>query len=124
MLPFTTEEFLQVFEQDNEAVWPMQIVMIPLFWAAIGSSAAFLSGVWDDLGLLVAGLLGAVEVLRKSVHRRVGRAVPQSIRLRRLPGEHRWFSRKLHPWQWRPSEISPLPRRSIPDGIEDAVRLK
>lgn len=37
---------------------PRHVVVIPLLWAIIGSSAVFLFGVVQDLGLLVAGLLG------------------------------------------------------------------
>ena len=37
---------------------PRHLLVIPLLWAIIGSSAVFLFGVVQDLGLLVAGLLG------------------------------------------------------------------
>lgn len=37
---------------------PRHLLVIPLLWALIGSTAVFLLGVVQDLGLLVAGLLG------------------------------------------------------------------
>jgi hypothetical protein len=35
MLPFTTEEFLDVFGRYNEAIWPMQVVAYGLGFAAV-----------------------------------------------------------------------------------------
>lgn len=37
---------------------PRHLLVIPLFWAFIGSTAVFLLGVVQDIGLLVAGLAG------------------------------------------------------------------
>jgi hypothetical protein len=42
---------------------PRWVFVVPLLWAAIGSSAAFLLGVTEDLALLVAGALGIAGVL-------------------------------------------------------------
>ena len=39
---------------------PVFLVAIPLVWAGIGSTAAILLGVPEDLGLVVSGLIGAV----------------------------------------------------------------
>lgn len=39
------------------------VVVVPILWAAIGSTAAFTLGVYQDLGLLVAGVLGLVMLL-------------------------------------------------------------
>jgi hypothetical protein len=39
---------------------PVFLVAIPLIWAGIGSTAAILLGVPEDLGLVVSGLIGAV----------------------------------------------------------------
>lgn len=39
--------------------------VVPLAWAAVGSSAAFALGVTQDLGLLVAGVVGLVAMTRK-----------------------------------------------------------
>ncbi|MEW6128579.1 MAG: DUF6064 family protein [Acidobacteriota bacterium] len=36
---------------------PWQLLIIPLLWSLVGSTAAFLFGVKEDFGLLVAGLL-------------------------------------------------------------------
>ena len=38
---------------------PIWLLCIPLAWAGIGSTAAVLLGVREDLGLLVSGLLAA-----------------------------------------------------------------
>jgi hypothetical protein len=35
---------------------PWSLVAIPILWTIVGGSAAFLLGVWADLGLIVAGL--------------------------------------------------------------------
>jgi len=42
------------------------LLVAPLLWAAVGSSAAFTLGVREDLGLAVAGLSGLVLVLRRA----------------------------------------------------------
>jgi len=42
---------------------PRWAFVVPLLWAAIGSSAAFLLGVIEDLALLVAGALGIAGAL-------------------------------------------------------------
>lgn len=41
------------------APFPKYVFGAPVIWAAIGSQAAFLMGVYQDLGLLAAGLIGA-----------------------------------------------------------------
>jgi hypothetical protein len=43
---------------------PRHLLVVPIFWAAVGGSAAFLLDVYQDLGLLVAGL-GAVWLLHR-----------------------------------------------------------
>jgi len=42
---------------------PPSVFAVPVLWAAIGSSAAFLFGVIEDLALLVAGVLGIAGAL-------------------------------------------------------------
>jgi hypothetical protein len=42
---------------------PRLVFLVPLIWAAIGGSAAFILGVPQDLGLLVAGLFSVVRLL-------------------------------------------------------------
>lgn len=39
---------------------PRAVLVVPLLWAAVGSTAAFTLGVYQDLGLLVAGVVGLV----------------------------------------------------------------
>ena len=39
---------------------PKYILIIPLLWALIGMSAAINLGIWEDLGLIVAGLFGVI----------------------------------------------------------------
>ena len=41
---------------------PVWVVLAPVAWAAIGSSAAFTLGIHEDLGLLVAGISGLALV--------------------------------------------------------------
>ena len=43
---------------------PRVLFVVPVLWTAIGTSAAFAFGVWQDLGLLVAGAGGLVALLR------------------------------------------------------------
>jgi uncharacterized protein DUF6064 len=42
---------------------PRSVFVVPLVWATVGSVAAFHLGVVEDLGLLVAGLIGFVAVI-------------------------------------------------------------
>jgi hypothetical protein len=44
--------------------FPRHVLGAPFLWAAIGSQAAFLLGVYQDLGLLAAGLIGAGLLLK------------------------------------------------------------
>jgi hypothetical protein len=44
---------------------PIAVLMIPFVWSLIGFTAAFSFGIWEDTGLLVAGLVGtALLVIR------------------------------------------------------------
>jgi len=47
------------------APMPKSVFAVPLAWAAVGSVAAFQLGVYQDLGLLVAGLVGLVTVIAR-----------------------------------------------------------
>ena len=47
--------------------YPRSALVVPLLWCLVGSQAAFLLGVWQDLGLLVAAAVGAVLIARPSV---------------------------------------------------------
>lgn len=42
---------------------PISMLIIPLVWTIVGSSAAYLLGVIEDFGLLVAGILGGVLIV-------------------------------------------------------------
>lgn len=44
--------------------YPRYILLAPLAWSVIGTQAAFLFGVYQDLGLLVAGLVAVLLMLR------------------------------------------------------------
>ena len=43
---------------------PRSVFVVPGLWAAVGSTAAFALGVYQDLGLLVAGGVAVVAILR------------------------------------------------------------
>jgi len=42
---------------------PRSVFIVPLLWAAVGSTAAFRFGILQDLGLLVAGVIGLAAVI-------------------------------------------------------------
>jgi len=44
---------------------PRSVFVVPVLWAAVGSLAALTLGVYEDLGLLVAGLAGVVAQVRR-----------------------------------------------------------
>lgn len=56
MIPFTNAEFLHVFEQYNEAVWPGQVLIYLVGFIAIG--LAFIHRAWASkvINLILAGL--------------------------------------------------------------------
>jgi Family of unknown function (DUF6064) len=67
VLPFTQQQFLDVFSNYNEAIWPSQILayalggmaIILLFWQPVGSSRAIavvLSAMWVWTGVLYHGV--------------------------------------------------------------------
>jgi hypothetical protein len=41
---------------------PRSVLVVPVAWAAVGSTAAFALGVYQDLGLLVAGVVGLLAL--------------------------------------------------------------
>jgi Family of unknown function (DUF6064) len=47
--------------------YPRSTLVVPVLWCLVGAQAAFLLGVWQDLGLLVAAAVGAVLIARPSV---------------------------------------------------------
>lgn len=42
---------------------PYYLLVIPFLWSLIGVSAALQLGMWEDLGLVIAGLVGAMLVI-------------------------------------------------------------
>lgn len=44
--------------------YPWYVWLAPVLWSAVGSQAAFLLGVYQDLGLLVAGVIGLIFMIR------------------------------------------------------------
>lgn len=49
--------------------YPRSTLVVPVLWCLVGAQAAFVLGVWPDLGLLVAAAVGAVLIARSSVPR-------------------------------------------------------
>jgi hypothetical protein len=47
--------------------YPRSTLAVPVLWCLVGAQAAFLLGVWQDLGLLVAAAVGAVLIARSSM---------------------------------------------------------
>jgi len=45
---------------------PFYLYAIPLLWALLGASAAYLFGIYEDLGLLAAGVLGSLLLMLKN----------------------------------------------------------
>ncbi len=43
--------------------FPRTLIVIPALWSLVGSSAAFTLGIWEDVGLLVAGVVGTVAIM-------------------------------------------------------------
>jgi hypothetical protein len=41
---------------------PRSVIVAPFLWAAIGATAAFALGIWQDLGLAVISVIGAYLV--------------------------------------------------------------
>jgi hypothetical protein len=48
---------------------PLYLLVIPFFWSMLGVSAAFLFGVWEDLGLAIAGCLAVTIFVIDRVQR-------------------------------------------------------
>jgi hypothetical protein len=58
--------------------FPKAVLVIPFLWSLIGFSAALTMGIHEDIGLLVAGVLGTVLLLLRE------RKSPPSV----VEGEH------------------------------------
>ena len=50
----------------NEKKCPVAILIIPLLWSVIGFTAIFAFNVWEDTGLLIAGLITTTLMLVKN----------------------------------------------------------
>lgn len=44
---------------------PKYLLVIPVLWTLVGSSAAWLLGMWEDLGLLAAGVVAGTMLLKR-----------------------------------------------------------
>lgn len=66
--PTTIFTFAMLLWTDRHV--PKHLLVVPVLWALIGSSAAWLLGVWEDLGLLAAGIIGTGGVVLKDRNRR------------------------------------------------------
>jgi hypothetical protein len=53
------------------APFPRYVFAIPISWAFVGTQAAFLLGMYEDLGLLAAGLVGVWLVFDRAARRKV-----------------------------------------------------
>jgi len=66
---------------------PTYILIVPLLWAVIGLSAAFLLGMWQDLGLFVVGSLSIPVLLLRNDEGRTDEA--DRKKRRPIPPKHR-----------------------------------
>ncbi|TDY04358.1 DUF6064 family protein [Thiohalophilus thiocyanatoxydans] len=48
---------------------PVPGLIIPLLWSLIGVSAAINLGIWEDIGLVIAGLTGTILIIHSNRHR-------------------------------------------------------
>ncbi len=48
---------------------PVPGLVIPLLWSLIGVSAAVHLGMWEDIGLVIAGITGTILIIRSNRHR-------------------------------------------------------
>ncbi|HET7188463.1 MAG TPA: DUF6064 family protein [Gemmatimonadaceae bacterium] len=63
---------------------PRSVLIVPAAWALVGASAPLLFGMWEDIGLAVAGLV-AIPLLLGSPGRALDRALPPAPSHHRLP---------------------------------------
>jgi Family of unknown function (DUF6064) len=50
----------------GKAPFPRSVFVVPILWSIVGSTAAFALGVYQDLGLLVAGLVALLAMIGSS----------------------------------------------------------
>jgi hypothetical protein len=46
--------------------FPRYVLLVPVLWTLVGTQAAFLFGVWQDIGLMVAGFIGIGLAFKRS----------------------------------------------------------
>ena len=46
---------------------PLSLLIIPVLWSLVGTSAALNFGIKEDFGLLVAGMLGTASIIRRNL---------------------------------------------------------
>lgn len=81
---------------------PRSVFVVPLLWAAVGSTAAFQFGVLQDLGLLVAGPIGLVAMIATPAP---SDSTPTPLRRNQQPmAERRW--RRIAPFARHSSDFS------------------
>ena len=68
-IPFTTEQFFWVFEKYNQAI----LLIIPILWSLVGTSAALIFGIKEDFGLFVAGTLRTAYIIWRDLTPRIER---------------------------------------------------
>jgi hypothetical protein len=59
--------------------FPRRVLVVPILWSAVGGSAAFSLGIWQDLGLLAAGLCALVLLVLPQRASSAGRAGPLAL---------------------------------------------
>lgn len=48
---------------------PVNLTIIPLIWSGIGFTAVLSLGIYEDIGLLAAGIITLVFLVRKKIHK-------------------------------------------------------
>lgn len=55
---------------------PLFILIIPFLWSVIGFSAAFTLGVYEDISLIIAGIISSILIIKKNIQ--IKKITPQS----------------------------------------------
>jgi hypothetical protein len=55
--------------------YPRSVLVLPILWCIVGATAVFLLGMPEDLGLIIAGMVGVVLLTRHQAAFRWGRGV-------------------------------------------------
>ena len=61
----------------NEKKNPLFILIIPLLWSVVGFTAALTLGIYEDISLLIAGILSFILVIKKN--RDIEKVTPLSV---------------------------------------------